>query len=228
MARLALENERLHAEVRGQLVQLRSSTARIVEAGQDARRRIERDLHDGAQQRLLALSMTLGRARLRAGVNGDSELGAFLDRAADDLQEAIGELRELARGIHPMLLTQEGLASALRALAERAPLPVEVSAPPRRFPEPVEATAYFIVSEAVTNAARHSGASAVRVDAAVDGGVLTVRVRDDGIGGVDETSENTGSGLVGMRDRVIAAGGRMTIASPVGAGTTIVARLPCG
>jgi signal transduction histidine kinase len=228
MARLALENERLQAEVRSQLVQLRSSTARIVEAGQDARRRIERDLHDGAQQRLLALSMTLGRARLRAGANGDGEIGAFLDRAADDLQEAIGELRELARGIHPVLLTQEGLASALQALAERAPLPVEVSAPTRRFPETVESTAYFFVCEAVTNAARHSGASAVWVEAAVAGADLIVRVRDDGSGGVDEAAGNTGSGLVGMRDRVIAVGGRMTIASPAGAGTTLVARLPCG
>lgn len=228
MARLALENERLHAEVRSQLVQLRSSTARIVEAGQYARRRIERDLHDGAQRRLLALSMTLGRARTRADVNSDSELRAFLDRAAEDLQQAITELRELARGIHPMLLTQEGLASALRALAERAPLPVEVSAPAQRLPDPVEATAYFFVSEAVTNAARHSGASAVWVDAAVDGGELTVRVRDDGIGGVEENAAGDGSGLLGIRDRVIAVGGRMTIASPAGAGTTLVARLPCG
>ena len=227
MARLALENERLQAEVRGQLVQLRSTTTRIVEAGQDARRRLERDLHDGAQQRLLSLAMTLGRARVRVAAQGDDQVNEFLDQAARDLQQAIDELRELARGIHPVLLTQQGLGPALRALAERAPLPVEVSAPDQRFPDPVEATAYFFAAEAITNAARHSGASAVWVDVAVDADELAIRVRDDGIGGVDE-SASTGSGLIGLRDRVVAVGGRMRIASPVGVGTTLVARLPCG
>lgn len=227
MARLALENERLQAEVRSQLVQLRSSTARIVGAGQDARRRLERDLHDGAQQRLLALAMTLGRARTRAGAAGDPEMRIFLDRAADDLQQAISELRELARGIHPVLLTQEGLGSALRALAERAPLPVEVTASTQRLPENVEATAYFFVAEAITNAARHSGADAVQVEVTIDGKDLVVRVRDDGVGGVDESSSSLGSGLLGMRDRVIALGGTLQIASPPWAGTTLTARLPC-
>jgi signal transduction histidine kinase len=227
MARFALENERLHAEVRSQLVQLRSSTTRIVEAGQDARRRLERDLHDGAQERLLALAMTLGRARARARATGDPELREFLDRAADDLQHAIGELRELARGIHPVLLTQEGLASALRALAERAPLPVEVSAPAQRFPDTLEATAYFLVAEAITNAARHSGADTVRVEVTGDGSALVLRVHDDGVGGIDESSPTLGSGLVGMRDRVVALGGTLRITSPRGAGTTLVASLPC-
>jgi signal transduction histidine kinase len=226
MARLALENERLQAEVRSQLVQLRSTTARLVEAGQDARQRIERDLHDGAQQRLLALSMTLGQARARAGDGADPQLRAFLDHAAGDLQQAITELRELARGIHPMLLTQEGLASALKALAERAPLPVEISAPSQRFPDTVESTAYFFVTEAVTNAARHAAASVVHVAVTVAGDELTVRVSDDGIGGVNPTPG--GSGLLGMRDRVVALGGRMTVTSPTGGGTTLVARLPCG
>jgi signal transduction histidine kinase len=227
MARLALENERLQAEVRSQLVQLRSTTARLVEAGQDARRRIERDLHDGAQQRPLALSMTLGRARARAD-GADPQLRAFLDHAADDLQQAITELRELARGIHPMLLTQEGLASALTALAERALLPVQVTAPTCRFPDTVESTAYFVVSEAVTNAARHAAASVVRVDVTVAGDELTVRVSDDGIGGANPATAGGGSGLLGMRDRVVALGGRMTVTSPTGGGTTVVARLPCG
>jgi signal transduction histidine kinase len=216
----------LQAEVRNQLLQLRSSTARIVEAGQDARRRIERDLHDGAQQRLLALGMTLGRARSRVDAADNPELRAFLDRAADDLQQAIGELRELARGIHPVLLTQEGLSSALRALAERAPLPVEVSAPAQRFAETVEATAYFLVAEAVTNAARHSRAEAVRVEVTADEDAVVVQVRDDGIGGVD-SSPALGAGLVGMRDRVLAVGGTLRIASPPGGGTTLTARLPC-
>jgi signal transduction histidine kinase len=227
MARLALENERLQAEVRSQLVQLRSTTARLVEAGQDARQRIERDLHDGAQQRLLALSMTLGQARASAGDGADPQLRAFLDHAAGDLQHAITELRELARGIHPMLLTQEGLGSALHALAERAPLPVQVSAPSQRFPDTVESTAYFFVSEAVTNAARHAAASAVHIEVTVAGDELTVRVSDDGIGGADTTASN-GSGMLGMRDRVVALGGRMTVTSPSGGGTTVVARLPCG
>lgn len=227
VARLALENERLQAEVRSQLVQLRSTAARLVEAGQHARQRIERDLHDGAQQRLLALSMTLGQARTRARLSGDGEMSAFLDRAADDLQHAINELRELARGIHPMLLTQEGLASALYALAERAPLPVQVTAPRQRFPETVESTAYFFVSEALTNAARHSDASAVWVEVTLDAEELTIRVRDDGVGGVDDTASSTGTGLIGMRDRVVGGGGRMTVSSPAGAGTTLVARLPC-
>jgi signal transduction histidine kinase len=153
-------------------VQLRSTTARLVEAGQDARARIERDLDDGAQQRLLALSMIVGQARARAD-GADPQLRAFLDAAADDLQQAITELRELARGIHPMLLTQEGLASALRALAERAPLPVEISAPSQRFDDTVESTAYFFVAEAVTNAARHAAASVVHVEVCVAGEEMT-------------------------------------------------------
>ncbi|HEY3091430.1 MAG TPA: sensor histidine kinase [Jatrophihabitantaceae bacterium] len=226
MARLALENERLHAEVRSQLLQLRSTTARLVEAGHDARQRIERDLHDGAQQRLLALSMTLGQARARAD-GADPQLRAFLDAAADDLQQAITELRELARGIHPMLLTQEGLASALRALAERAPLPVEISAPSQRFDDTVESTAYFFVAEAVTNAARHAAASVVHVEVCVAGEEMTVRVSDDGIGGANPATP-AGSGLLGLRGRVVALGGRMTVTSPTSGGTTLVARLPCG
>ncbi len=126
-----------------------------------------------------------------------------------------------------MLLTQEGLASALKALAERAPLPVMVSAPPRRFPDTVESIAYFFVSEAVTNAARHAAASVVHVEVTVAGDEVTVRVSDDGIGGANPATPG-GSGLLGMRDRVVALGGRMTVTSPTGRGTTVVARLPCG
>ncbi len=126
-----------------------------------------------------------------------------------------------------MLLTQEGLASALKALAERAPLPVEISAPSQRFPDTVESTAYFFVSEAVTNAARHAAASVVRVEVTVAGDEMSVRVSDDGVGGANPATPG-GSGLLGMRDRVVALGGRMTVTSPTGRGTTVVARLPCG
>ncbi len=226
MTRLALENERLQAEVRSQLVQLRSATNRLVDAGRQARQRIERDLHDGAQQRLLALSIDLGRAQRRLGRDGDPELREFLGQASKDLQEAITELRELARGIHPMLLTQEGLGSALHALAERAPLPVAVAAPTQRFPEAVEFATYYLVSEAVTNAARHSDARQVVVRIQAEADWLEVEVVDDGVGGA-EPARGRGAGLQSMRDRVTALGGVMTLASPAGAGTRINARLPC-
>jgi signal transduction histidine kinase len=225
MARLALENERLQAEVRSQLVQLRSASTRLVEAGQHARQRLERDLHDGAQQRLLALSMTLGQARDRLASDADPHVRAYLERANGDLQQAITELRELARGIHPVLLTQGGLAPALQALAERAPLPVLVSAPTERFSEGVESTAYFLVSEAVTNAARHSGASRVVVSVTREHDELVIKVSDEGVGGA--AASPTGTGISGMRDRVTALGGRLEVVSRHGAGTTIEARLPC-
>jgi signal transduction histidine kinase len=176
---------------------------------------------------VLTNSSSLGRARARASDGDDADRRAFLDDAANDLQQAIAELRELARGIHPMLLTQEGLGSALRALAERAPLPVQVTEPTRRFPDSVESTAYFLITEAMTNAARHSAASVVQVDVTVQDNVLTIRVTDDGIGGVD-ISLPSGSGMLGMPDRVVAIGGRMTVSSPTGGGTTVLARLPCG
>jgi signal transduction histidine kinase len=228
MTRLALEKERLQAEVRSQLVQLRSTTARLVEAGEDARRRIERDLHDGAQQRLLALSLALGRAWSSLAPDADPEARAFLANARDEVQQAIMELRELARGIHPVLLTQEGLASALQALAERAPLPVLVTAPSRRFGEAAESTVYFLVAEAVTNAARHSRARQILVRLEADDETLTLRVCDDGVGGIGESALTSRSGLQNMRDRVAAVGGRMTVSSPPGGGTQVIARLPCG
>jgi signal transduction histidine kinase len=224
LVRLALENVRLQAEVRSQLVQLRSATVRLVQAGEDARRRLERDLHDGAQQRLLALAMNLDRARSRLNGSTDPQVREFLDLSAADLQEAINELRELARGIHPMLLTQEGLGSALHALADRAPLPVHVTAEAARYGPTVESTAYFLVSEAVTNAARHASATRVDVSVRQQGPDLLVRVSDDGVGGA---VVGGGSGLQGMKDRVVAAGGGLVMTSPVGSGTSIEARLPC-
>jgi signal transduction histidine kinase len=172
--------------------------------------------------------MSLSRARARAAAAGDTELRTTLDHAADDLRVAIGELRELARGIHPVLLQQEGVGPALHALAERAPLPIEVSAPPQRFPSTVEATAYFLAAEAVTNAARHSGATLVRIRVGADGADLVLTVSDDGVGGVDAQAAARGSGLTGMRDRAVALGGTLRVASAPGAGTTVTARLPCG
>jgi signal transduction histidine kinase len=228
MTRLALENERLHAEVRSQLVTLRQTTARLVDAGQEGRRRLERDLHDGAQQRLLALAMTLGQARGRLDGDTDPQVRAYLDQASNDLQQAITELRELARGIHPVLLTTEGLASALQALAERAPLPVHVTASRQRYEPAVEAAAYFVVSEALANASRHSNAHRVIIDVHDSDGVLTVSVSDDGIGGASAAGTRSGSGLQGMRDRVVAAGGEFNLASTSAAGTTITATLQCG
>ena len=157
-ASLALEHSRLQAEVQAQLEQVRASRARIVEAGDSERRRLERDLHDGAQQRLVTLSLALAMARDRAA-QADPALGALLESASKEAREAIVELRELARGIHPAVLTQTGLAGAVQALAERSPVPTTITeVPPQRFPAAIEATAYFVVSEALANVAKHAHA----------------------------------------------------------------------
>jgi signal transduction histidine kinase len=223
-ARLALENERLHAELRAQLAELRASRSRIVAAGDAERRRLERDLHDGAQQRLLGLGLALQLVRTELGedANGASEL---LNEADAELLAAIEELRELARGIHPAVLTEQGLTPALTTLAERSPLPVEiVEVPDERFPAPVEAAAYFVVSEALANVAKHARASAARVSIARENGVLSVAVHDDGVGGARPRGR---SGLAGLADRVHALDGRLTIVSEAGEGTTLTAELPC-
>jgi signal transduction histidine kinase len=223
-ARLALENERLQAELRAKLAELRASRARIVAAGDAERRRLERDLHDGAQQRLLGLGLALQlvRAELGDNVNGATEL---LEEAEAELGAAIEELRELARGIHPAVLTEQGLAPALRTLAVRSPLPVQiVDVPEERFPAQVEAAAYFVVSEALANVAKHAHASAARVSVVRENGVLSVAVHDDGVGGA---RPNGRSGLAGLADRVHALDGRLTVDSEAGRGTTLAAELPC-
>lgn len=223
-AALALENERLEAELRARVEELRSSRARIVEAADSERRRLERDLHDGAQQRLVSLSLKLRLARSKA-VEG-SETAELLEEAMDELGQATAELRELARGIHPAVLSDRGLRAALDALAGRAPLPVEVERVPReRLPAAVESAAYFVVAEALTNVARYSQASRADVDIAARDGVLRVEIRDDGVGGADPTR---GSGLNGLADRVSALDGTLTVVSPAGEGTTVTAELPCG
>jgi signal transduction histidine kinase len=218
-ARLALENARLQAELRAQLAELRASRARIVGAADAERRRLERDLHDGAQQRLLALGLAL--QLLRDG-DADREL---LDQAEAELQTALRELRELARGIHPTILTEQGLASAIRSIADRAPVPVRVEAGDERYPASVETTVYFVVAEALANIAKHAGADSATVSVARENGKLLVDVSDDGRGGAIACA---GGGLVGLSDRVAAAGGTLTITSDPGAGTTLRAEVPCG
>jgi signal transduction histidine kinase len=201
--------------------QLAASRARIVEAGDAERRRLERNLHDGAQQRLVSLSLMLRLAGRR--VADDPEASAFLERAGDELAQALQELRELARGIHPAVLTERGLAPALQALAARAPLPVELALPQDRLPAPVEAAAYYLVSEALANVAKHARASLVRVEVERSDGRARVEVADDGVGGADASG---GSGLRGLADRVEALGGWLTIDSPPGQGTALVAEIP--
>jgi signal transduction histidine kinase len=223
-ARFALVNARLHAEVRAQLETVKESRARIVTAADEERRRIERDLHDGAQQRLVALALELRSAQRSLGDGADPELDALLASTADELQVAVEELRSLAHGIHPGTLTQAGLASALESLAARMPFPVAVEALSERLPQEVEATAYFVASEALANVAKHADASHAAVRARRDNGTLVVEVSDDGVGGANPA---TGSGLHGLADRVEARGGRLRVESKPGAGTRIVAEIPC-
>ena len=225
-ARLALENARLQAALAAQLEEVRASRARIVQAGLEERRRVERDLHDGAQQRLLALSLTIAMLsdQLAADPATGPDLARLAGSARDEINAAIGELRELGRGLHPAVLTNEGLAAAVETLAALAPLPVAIQIAPARYPPAVEATAYFVISEALANVARHARASKAEVTADSDGTRLVIEVRDDGIGGAPTRG---GSGLTGLADRVAALGGRLTITSPAGGGTTIRAELPC-
>jgi signal transduction histidine kinase len=222
--RLTVENDRLAQEVRAQLTEVRASRARIVEATDEERRRLERDIHDGAQQRLVALSYDLGRARSRLGADADPELARTLSEASEELRVALTELRELARGIHPAVLTQAGLGPAIRALAERSTVPTELRVElTRRLPAAVEATAYFVVSEALTNVGKHGGDCSAQITLAEVRDCLELEVRDDGPGGADPSS---GSGLRGLRDRVEAIGGSLELDSRPGHGTSLKANLP--
>jgi len=223
-ARLGLENEQLHAQVRAQLEEVRASRARIVEAGDAERRRVERNLHDGAQQRLVSLALALRLAQVQLGPDANPESQASLAQASKELQVALSELRELSRGIHPAILTQQGLAGAVESLAQQAPLPVEVAVACRRYPPTVEATAYFVVCEALTNVAKYAHADVATVAVEQANGRLIVEVTDDGVGGADPT---VGSGLGGLADRVAALGGVLQLDSPPGQGTRVRAELPC-
>jgi len=223
-ARLALENARLQADMRAQLAKVQESRVRIVTAADDERRRIERDLHDGAQQRLVALALQLRSAQRQLGAKADPELDELISATVDGLQLAVEELRELAHGVHPAILTEEGLAAALEAITARTPLPVSLDVPEERFSPQVEATAYFVACEALANVVKHAHATKASVSAQRRNGFLVVMVDDDGIGGA---SPDDGSGLRGLADRVEALGGRLRIDSPVGDGTRIVGEIPC-
>jgi signal transduction histidine kinase len=223
-ASLALDNERLDAELRSKVEELRASRERMLRIGLEERRRLERDLHDGAQQRLvsMALNMRLARARLREDPGGAENL---LEGAAGELDAALEELRELARGIHPALLSERGLETALEMLARRSPLPVHLErVPNERLPEAVELAAYYVVAEALTNVAKYAAASRATVEIDRVNGKLVVQVMDDGVGGADP---DAGTGLRGLSDRLAVIEGRLEIDSEPGKGTTITAKIPC-
>jgi signal transduction histidine kinase len=204
--------------------ELRRSRARLVEASDIERRRLERNLHDGAQQRLVSLSLMLRLAQARVSDQAE-QAEHLLGQASDELAQALEELRELARGIHPAVLSDRGLSAALEALVSRTPLPVELELPDDRLPEPVEAAAYYVVSEALANVAKYAEASSVAVSIASVNGHAVVEITDDGVGGADPAK---GSGLRGLVDRVEALDGRLLVESPPGAGTRIRVEIPCG
>jgi signal transduction histidine kinase len=221
---LALDNERLQAELRAQIEEVQASRMRIIQAGDDARRRIERDLHDGAQQRLLATALSLRMATDGLPLDSDDGARLALNEAANETLLALTELRDLAQGIHPAILTEQGLRAAIEMLAERAPVSVTVDVPDDRYPPSVEATVYFVVSEALSNIAKHANATRVMIVANPTDNVLDVQVTDDGRGGAEIEQ---GSGLRGLQDRVVAVGGRLEIRSSAGEGTVLRIALPC-
>ncbi len=221
--RYEAELHRLHEELQARFDDLIASRARIVTAGDVARRRLERNLHDGAQQRLVTLSVSLRLANKK--LDEDPETArALLAEAADELTVALEELRELARGLHPAVLTEHGLCAAVESLASRVPLPVEiVDAPTERLAEPVEAAVYYTVAEALTNIAKHARATSARVSVKHANGSVVVDVSDDGVGGADL---GAGTGIRGLADRVEVLGGRLEVTSPLGVGTTLHAQIP--
>jgi signal transduction histidine kinase len=222
-ASLSLENERLAADLQAKVEEVSASRARIVESGDAARRRLERDLHDGAQQRLVSLALNLRVIGSR--IDGDPETVRHLDAARRELDQALEELRELARGLHPSVLSDRGLAAALEGLAQRAPLPVRLEATlGERLPDRVESASYFVVAEALTNVARYAQADQASVNVTRADGLVLVEVSDDGVGGADPAA---GSGLRGLLDRVSALGGTIEVDSRPGEGTTVRAAIPC-
>jgi signal transduction histidine kinase len=222
-AAISLENGRLHAELRARLDELRGSRARIVAAGQKERQRLERDLHDGAQQRLVALSLDLRLLEERLGENPEAR--ASLDQARSEIARSLDELRDVARGIHPAVVSGHGLAVALEELAARAPFSVDLRVElDGRLPESLEVAAYYVVSESLTNVAKHARATTARVDVAREQDDLVLEIVDDGKGGADP---ELGSGLRGLADRVESLNGRLRVWTPRGGGTRVRAEIPC-
>jgi len=217
---------RLDAELRARLEELRASRARLVEASDTERRRLERNLHDGAQSRFVGLALLLGHARRRVDADPtDPEIADLLAQATAELQAGLAELRELARGIHPPLLTDQGLEPALHALAARAPVPVTLAAEVgERLPAPVEIAAYFVVAEALANVGKYAGASEATIAVRRVNGFVTVDVADDGVGGADA---GRGTGLRGLTDRVAVLDGTLAVDSPSGGGTRLHVEIPC-
>jgi signal transduction histidine kinase len=223
-AALALENERLEAELKARVAELQVSRAKVIEVGMAERRALERNLHDGAQQRLVALSLQLGLAQSKLRADPDTA-ERILEGARVELASALEELRELARGIHPAILSDRGLSAALEALAGRAPVPVEIEIVPEdRMPMPVEAVAYFVVAESLTNMAKYAHAEHASVRVLRENGYAVVEIEDNGIGGADPAA---GTGLRGLADRLAALDGRLEVVSPPGEGTTVRAKIPC-
>jgi len=223
-AGIALENERLQADLRARLEELRGSRARIVEAGDAERRRLERNLHDGAQQRLISISVALRLVASR--LEPESEAARLLGASREELAASLEELRELAQGLHPAVLSDHGLGVALETLAARSPVRVRLSVDvDERLPEPVEVAAYYLVSEGLTNVAKYAHAASAQVEVARENGRVVVQVEDDGVGGADP---GRGSGLRGLADRVETLGGRLRVRSPAGDGTRVRAEIPCG
>jgi signal transduction histidine kinase len=221
-AALALENQRLSAELRARIEDLRASRTRVVQAGDSARRRLERDLHDGAQSRLVALALKLRLARM--SVDEGSEAATLLDESSAELQASLDELRELARGLHPVVLTDRGLNAAVRILASRSAVPVDIAPlPDERLPAAIELAVYFVVAEALTNVAKYAHATAATVSIAVAGQRVSVEITDDGVGGADLAR---GSGVRGLADRVAALDGELDLHSPPGAGTRLRVQIP--
>jgi signal transduction histidine kinase len=222
--RLTLDNEQLQSELESQLAEVAASRARIVAAGDEERRRIERDLHDGAQQRLVTIALALRLAETRLAEDADPAVRDVLAQGVKDLGEAIDELRDLARGVHPAILGESGLVAAIESLADRSPLDVSLELDVHAEPtSAVAAAAYFAVAEALTNITKHASATTVTVRVVDRVGSLHISVTDDGAGGADPG----GSGLRGIADRVAAVGGTLSVDSPPGSGTHFQVDLPC-
>ena len=222
-AGIALENGRLNAELRARLEELKGSRARVLEAGQKERQRLERNLHDGAQQRLIALSLEL--SLLEEQLIHDPVARTRVDEARREIARSLEELRDVARGIHPAVLTGHGLAVALESIAARTPVPVRLAvAVEGRLPEQVEVAAYYVVSESLTNIGKHAQATRATAEIVRANGHVVVEIIDNGVGGADT---ERGSGLRGLADRVEALGGRLRVWTPLGGGTRVRAEIPC-